>query len=141
MLTEKEKEWLERRKNLCNRCIKAAWCRTGEKHGYNTERCRFWELKVPNQSILLGALSEDLHDAAEFEARVAANLAIDRANGKHLRPKGCSWYETAKDGQRIRKTACPPHHDIDKCAGFATCSLYLARLAAEAEMDNTAGSK
>ena len=74
-------------------------------------------------------------DAAEFEARVAANLAIDRANGKHLRPKGCSWYETAKDRQRIRKTACPPHHDIDKCAGFATCSLYHARLAAEAEMD------
>lgn len=79
--------------------------------------------------------NQDFRDAAEFEARVAANLAIDRANGKHLRPKGCSWYETAKDGQRIRKTACPPHHDIDKCAGFATCSLYLARLAAEAEMD------
>lgn len=132
MLTEKEKEWLERRKNLCNRCIKAAWCRTGEKHGYNTERCRFWELKVPNQSILLGALSEDLHDAAEFEARVAERLAKPR---KELRPKACSWYEKSADGHLVRKTACPPHHDIDKCAGFATCSLYLARLAAEAEME------
>lgn len=35
--------------------------------------------------------NQDFRDAAEFEARVAANLAIDRANGKHLRPKGCSW--------------------------------------------------
>ena len=86
-------------------------------------------------------LVDDFQDAAEFEARVAEKLAIDRATGKHLRPKGCSWYETAKDGQRIRQTACPPHHDIDKCAGFATCSLYHARLAVEAEMDNTAGSK
>ena len=100
--------------------IKAAWCRTGEKHGYNTERCRFWELKVPNQSILLGALSEDLHDAAEFEARVAANLAIDRANGKHLRPKGCSWHEKSADGHLVRKTACPPHHDIDNWLKWTT---------------------
>lgn len=79
--------------------------------------------------------NQDFQDAAEFEARVAANLAIDRATGKHLRPKGCSWYEKNADGHLVRKTACPPHHDIDKCAGFATCSLYHARLAVEAEMD------
>lgn len=132
MLTEKEKEWLERQKNLCNRCVKAAWCRTGEKHGYNTERCRFWELKVPNQSILLGSLEEDFRDAAEFEARVAEKLAKPR---KELRPKGCSWYETTEGGHLVRKTACPPHHDIDKCAGVAMCSLYHARLAAEDEME------
>lgn len=131
MLTEDEKRWLEKRKNLCNRCVKAAWCRTGEKHGYNTERCRFWELKVPNQSILLGALSEDFHDAAEFEARVAVLLAKPRPE---LRPH-CSWYETTDDTNFVRKTACPPHHDIDNCPGIDMCILYHARLAVEAEMD------
>lgn len=79
-----------------------------------------------------------MQDAAEFEARVGANLAINRANGKLLRPKGCSWYEKSADGHLVRKTACPPHHDIDNCPGVATCAIYHARLAAEAEMDNTA---
>ena len=32
------------------------------------------------------------------------------------------------------ETACPPHHDIDKCAGVDTCSLHLS-LAVEAEVD------
>lgn len=82
-------------------------------------------------------LVDDFQDAAEFEARVAEKMAKQRSE---LRPH-CSRYETTDDGHLVRKTACPPHHDIDKCAGFATCSLYLARLAAEAEMDNTAGSK
>lgn len=135
-LSEQEREWLERRKILCNRCVKAAWCRTGEKHGYNTERCRFWELKAPNQRST-GNLDEDFQDAAEFEARVAEKLAKPRSE---LRPH-CSHYETTDDGHLVRKTACPPHHDIDNCPSVAACSLYHARLAAEAEMDNTAGSK
>ena len=129
-LSEKEKDWLERR----------------EKDGkeYGSLYCRHCEQFIPECAKSIGHCYDDLYcpltdhffpDVAEFESRVAANLAIDRANGKHLRPKGCSWYETAKNGQRIRKTACPPHHDIDKCAGFATCSLYHARLAVEAEMD------
>ena len=82
--------------------------------------------------------NQDFQDAAEFEARVAERLAKPR---EELRPKGCSWYETTEGGHLVRKTACPPHHDIDKCAGFATCSLYHARLAAEAEIDNTAGER
>lgn len=137
-LSEKEKDWLERRKVLCTHCdlIARDLCQ-----GHNKTSCSHWDRFHCNNPVKRYKAFQDMQDAAEFEARVAANLAIDRANGKHLRPKGCSWYETAKDGQRIRKTACPPHHDIDKCAGFATCSLYLARLAAEAEMDNTAGSK
>ena len=129
-LSEKEKDWLEWRKNLCNRCAKAAWCRTGEKHGYNTERCRFWEIKVPNQGFI-GRFDEDFQDAAEFEARVAEKLAKPRSE---LRPH-CSRYETTDDGHLVRKTACPPHHDIDNCPGVAMCSLYHARIAAEAEMD------
>lgn len=132
-LSEKEKDWLERRKILCTHCdlISREICK-GEK---NKTSCQLWKDYHCNNPVKGYKAFQDMQDAAEFEARVAANLAIDRANGKHLRPKGCSWYETAKDGQRIRKTACPPHHDIDKCAGFATCSLYHARLAAEAEMD------
>ena len=138
MLTEKEKEWLERRKVLCTHCdlIARGLCQV-----HNKTSCSHWDRFHCNNPVKRYKAFQDMQDAAEFEARVAANLAIDRANGKHLRLKGCSWYETAKDGQRIRKTACPPHHDIDKCAGFATCSLYLARLAAEAEIDNTAGER
>lgn len=135
-LTKQEREWLERR----------------EKDGkeYGSLYCRHCEQFIPECAKSIGHCYDDLYcpltdhffpDVAEFEASMAANLAIDRANGKHLRPKGCSWYETAKNGQRIRQTACQPHHDIDKCAGFATCSLYHARLAAEAEIDNTAGER
>lgn len=131
-LSEKEKEWLERRKNLCNRCVIASWCRIGEKHGYNTEQCRFWKLKIPGKDTFFGSFEEDFKDAAEFEARVAERLAKPR---KELRPKGCSWYEKNADGHLVRKTACPPHHDIDNCPGLAMCSIYHARLAAEAEMD------
>lgn len=76
--------------------------------------------------------NQDFQDAAESEARVAEKLAKPR---KELRPKGCSWYETTEGGHLVRKTACPPHHDIDNCPGVAMCSLYHARLAAEAEMD------
>ena len=82
--------------------------------------------------------NQDFQDAAEFEARVAEKMAKPR---KELRPKGCSWYEKNADGHLVRKTACPPHHDIDNCPGVATCAIYHALLAAEAEMDNTAGSK
>ena len=82
--------------------------------------------------------NQDFQDAAEFNARVAEKLAKPR---KDLRPKGCSWYETTEGGNLVRKTACPPHHDIDKCPGVATCAIYHARLAAEAEIDNTAGER
>lgn len=78
--------------------------------------------------------NQDFRDAAEFEARVAVLLAKPR---KELRPKGCSWYEKNADGHLVRKTACPPHHDIDNCPGVAMCSLYHARLAVEAEMDGS----
>lgn len=82
--------------------------------------------------------NQDFRDAAEFEARVAVLLAKPR---KELRPKGCSWYEKNADEHLVRKTACPPHHDIDNCPGVATCAIYHARLAAEAEIDNTAGER
>ena len=77
-------------------------------------------------------LVDDFQDATEFNARVAEKLAKPR---KELRPKGCSWYEKNADGHLVRKTACPPHHDIDNCPRVATCAIYHARLAAEAEME------
>lgn len=132
-LSEKEKDWLERRekylKLYCQHCqffepydtphVNPGWC-SGD--------C--WCCPVVGKDILYS-----FQDAAEFEARVAANLAIDRANGKHLRLKGCSWYKITKNRHLVRKTACPPHHDIDNCPGLAMCSIYHARIAAEAEMD------
>lgn len=129
-LSEKEKDWLERRKK-------------NEKE-YGSVFCPYCEQFIAKRDEYIGHCYDDLycpltdhlfHDAAEFETRVAANMAIDRANGKHLRPKGCSWYENSADGHLVRKTACPPHHDIDNCPGVATCAIYHARLAAEAEMD------
>lgn len=129
MLTEKEKEWLERRKVLCTHCdlIARGLCQV-----HNKTSCSHWDRFHCNNPVKRYKAFQDMQDAAEFEARVAERLAKPR---KELRPKACSWYEKSADGHLVRKTACPPHHDIDKCAGFATCSLYLARLAAEAEMD------
>lgn len=129
-LSENEKEWLERRKILCTHCdlISRGICK-GEK---NKTSCQLWEDYHCNNPVNGYKAFQDMQDAAEFEARVAERLAKPR---KELRPKGCSWYEKNADGHLVRKTACPPHHDIDNCPGVATCAIYHARLAAEAEMD------
>lgn len=129
-LSEKEKDWLERRKILCTHCdlISREICK-GEK---NKTSCQLWKDYHCNNPVKGYKAFQDMQDAAEFNARVAEKLAKPR---KELRPKGCSWYETTEGGHLVRKTACPPHHDIDNCPGVAMCSLYHARLAAEAEMD------
>lgn len=129
-LSEAEEKWLERRevyfKYYCRHCqffkpYDAPHVIPGYCQGYS------WCCPVNAKDF-----PSSMQDAAEFEARVAEKLAKPR---KELSPKGCSWYETTEGGLLVRKTACPPHHDIDKCAGFATCSLYHARIAAEADMD------
>lgn len=129
-LSEQEREWLERRKILCTHCdlISREICK-GEK---NKTSCQLWEDYHCNNPVMGYKAFQDMQDAAEFEARVAERLAKPR---KELRPKGCSWYEKNADGHLVRKTACPPHHDIDNCPGVAMCSLYHARLASEADMD------
>lgn len=129
-LSEKEKDWLERRKILCTHCdlISREICK-GEK---NKTSCQLWKDYHCNNPVKGYKAFQDMQDAAEFESRVAVLLAKPR---KELRPKGCSWYETTEGGHLVRKTACPPHHDIDNCPGVAMCSLYHARLAVEAEMD------
>lgn len=129
-LSEAEKDWLERRevyfKYYCRHCqffkpYDAPHVIPGYCQGYS------WCCPVNAKDFL-----SSMQDAAEFEARVAERLAKPR---KELRPKGCSWYETTEGGHLVRKTACPPHHDIDNCPGVAMCSIYHARLAAEAEME------
>lgn len=129
-LSEAEKDWLERRKILCTHCdlISREICK-GEK---NKTSCQLWEDYHCNNPVKGYKAFQDMQDAAEFEARVAVLLAKPR---KELRPKGCSWYEKSDDGYMVRKTACPPHHDIDNCPGVATCAIYHARLAVEAEME------
>lgn len=129
MLTEKEKEWLERRKVLCTHCdlIARGLCQV-----HNKTSCSHWDRFHCNNPVKRYKAFQDMQDAAEFEARVAEKLAKPR---KELRPKGCSWYEKNADGHLVRKTACPPNHDIDNCPGVATCAIYLARLAVEDEMD------
>lgn len=126
-LSEAEKDWLERRKK-------------NEKE-YGSVFCPYCEQFIAERDEYIGHCYDDLYcpltdhlfyDAAEFSARVAERLAKPR---KELRPKGCSWYEKNADGHLVRKTACPPHHDIDNCPGGAACFLYLARLAVEAEME------
>ena len=72
MLDEKTLEWLELRKNLCTHCGRREWCRIGNKHKFNTAKCRFWEpfaWQVSDQICI-----EDFRDAAKFEARVAKKL-------------------------------------------------------------------
>ena len=125
-LNEQEREWLERRKKN-EKEYGSVYCPCCEQ--FNPE----WDLYLGycNDSTDCPLTEHDFRDAAEFEARVAEKLAKPRSD---LRPH-CSRYETTDDGHLVRKTACPPHHDIDNCPGVATCAIYHARLAAEAEMD------
>ena len=71
-LTEQEKAWLERRKNLCSKCIhRTLGCILGKVKGKT--KCNFFDAD-------LGEL--DYKDAAEFEARVALWL-IDKCDRAH----------------------------------------------------------
>lgn len=125
MITEEEKRWLERRKN-------------NEKE-YGSVYCPYCEQFIAERDKYIGHCYDDLYcpltdhsflDAAEFEARVAEKLAKPRSE---LRPH-CSRYESTNEGHLVRKTACPPHRDIDNCPSVAACNLYLARIVVEGEM-------
>lgn len=70
MLTEAEKKWLERRKNLCARCEFNLYdnpCIQYGKRGASGECPGFYSTLCAEYNFV---------DAADFEARVAANLAI-----------------------------------------------------------------
>lgn len=105
MLSEQEREWLERR----------------EKDGkeYGSLYCRHCEQFIPECAKSIGHCYDDLYcpltdhfspDVAEFEARVSENLC--KIDGR------CLW-----------------SHCKDNMEGCMFCRLYYARIAAENEMD------
>ena len=112
-LTEQEREWLERRKNLCERCFygedgRPNFCgrwRDGKCIDFDPESC----------------LSEnvDYKDAAEFEARVAQRSV-----------QNISW--------PCYVGLCPKGKDMDWqiCPKEEWCHMKYARLAVEQEMDD-----
>ena len=108
-LSEKEKEWLERRKILCTHCdlISRGICK-GEK---NKTSCQLWEDYHCNNPVNGYKAFQDMQDAAEFEARVQ----------KWLR---CQ-YEKAYLCKEVSDGFLPDRGTM----------LMFARLAAEAEME------
>lgn len=115
-LSEQEREWLERRKNLCNRCARRRFCEIGKKHGFNTAACRFWEAMNPKGELLVRAY---FRESAEFEARVAEKLARNI----------CIYCPDA-----LARKSCPSAFEYPRRTG-ESCRLMHARLAVEAEMD------
>lgn len=123
MLTQNEKNWLEERQNICLRCRDREYCRTGKRHGYNTKDCRFWKITVPG-SFSLRYPENNYKDVAEFEARVAAELATIRME--------INWGENF--------SCCPPTMTRRECSTEPSidcqwCHLKYARIAVEAKME------
>ena len=115
MLDDKTLEWLELRKNLCTHCGRREWCRIGNKHKFNTAKCRFWEpfaWQVSDHICI-----EDFRDVAEFEARVSEMLAT-------VICAGCEDFN--------KKDVCPLA--IYQTTGIYECRMKHARLAVEREM-------
>lgn len=118
-LTEQEKAWLERRKNLCSKCIhKALGCILGKSEG--KRECIFFDADLGES---------DYKDAAEFEARVAALLATQYFK----------WFEhpcECGDGT-CHHLPCPPGKEYAPhrlwCRRW--CKIKVARLAVEQEME------
>lgn len=110
MLTNQEKEWLERRNNLCERCSNRNYCKVGKRHGYNTTSCRF------HKQFFEGSY----YDAAMFAERVALWLLSHDSEDV-----------PCANGQAI---FCPrPPFAGSGCV--KRCLLRSARLAVEAEME------
>lgn len=114
MLTEKEKEWLERRKVLCTHCdlIARGFCQ-----GHNKTSCSHWDRFHCNNPVKRYKAFQDMQDAAEFEARVAEKLARNICYNCPDEPDGC---HAAFEAPRRTGESCRMKH---------------ARLAVEAEMD------
>ena len=117
-LTERERRWLEWRKNPCNRCGRYRRC------GWTTENipCEkrgLFEVKAWGTKD--GCVKKDFRDAVEFEARVAARLSslVYAEPWPNLWPECISCQRHAKEGD----AACPP------------CVLKESRLAVESEME------
>lgn len=66
-LTDREKAWLEERKNLCTHCFQRKYCRFGRRRKFVREICPYWT--YPRVSAVTWP------NCAIFEARVALKLA------------------------------------------------------------------
>lgn len=113
-LSEKEKDWLERRKN-------------NEKE-YGSVFCPYCEQFIAERDEYIGHCYDDLYcpltdhflpDVVEFEARVAEKLARNI----------CIYCPDA-----LARKSCPSALEYPRRTG-ERCRLMFARLAAEAEMD------
>ena len=108
-LSEKEKDWLERRKILCTHCdlIARGLCQV-----HNKTSCSHWDRFHCNNPVKRYKAFQDMQDAAEFEARVALELTDFDA----------SYLPPCPDNCRSRR-------------GCRECQLMHARLAVEAELE------
>lgn len=112
MLTEKEKEWLERRKR--------------HEKEYGSVYCPYCDQFIAERDEYIGNCYDDLYcpltdhflpDVAEFEARVACELTNPTGDYMPLCiPDDCDF------------------HDKHNCR---ECRLMYARIAVEAEMDGS----
>jgi len=109
MLTQQEKDWLERRKNLCSRCEFCLYDTPCEDKG---ENCK---------AFLPSNMREDFRDAARFYALALEFLA---------RPKPCAFihFEGFSEGIKMCGRYDPRH-------GCRPCELRRAMLRAEKDME------
>ena len=111
-LSEKEKDWLERRKNICARCSTSYRGRPYFCGRWRYGKCIDFDPKSCIDENV------DFEDAAEFEARVAVKLATVICSG-------CEDFN--------EKNVCPLA--IYQTTGIYECRMKHARLAVEAEME------
>ena len=116
MLAEKERTWLELRKDVCFRCKKDRkpcnrWLREScQKEGYPIQIRDLATLCPPNYL-----------DALEFESRVAAKLTLE---------------EPCPLPENVELDECPYFTEDDGSAfSCRWCRLKRARIAVEQEMD------
>lgn len=91
-LTEQEREWMERRKNLCGRCMYSA---SGRHCGMCDENFYAFDPGYCNDGFI----------AAEFEARVAAMAAQKAAS---LMQEESAWHV-------IRDCRLAVEQEMEKC--------------------------
>lgn len=114
MLTDKEKRWLEFRKDVCFRCKKRRQTCSLQLR----DDCR--KAGYPIRDLAM-VIPPDYRDAAEFEARakmIALHLDIEDVPCAH----GMTMF-------------CPAKHFKGKGCGD-WCRMRMAHLQAEKEMDN-----
>ena len=114
MLTEKERKWLEFRKDVCFRCKK----RRQTCSPLLRESCQ--KAGYPIRDLAM-VIPPDYRDAAEFADRVAAKLTLE---------------EPCPLPENVELDECPYFTEDDGSAfSCRWCRLKRARIAVEEEMD------